>query len=117
MDAIHRLSMVGQLSPDEAGKLDAAQSVGLDIVSDTIEERRRKPLDNDVMTLLIQAEEQGDRPSKDELVALVAAVLLAGRRQPSTSSASRCTSSRGCDLRFAPLDPEDDVIARPPARL
>ncbi|WP_437753620.1 cytochrome P450 [Sorangium sp. So ce1389] len=47
-------------------------------MSDTIEERRRKPLDNDVLTLLIQAEEQGDRPSKDELVALIAAVLMGG---------------------------------------
>ncbi|XYH95498.1 cytochrome P450 [Sorangium sp. So ce1128] len=77
-DAIHRLSMAGQLSPEDLGKLDAALSVGIDVVSDTIEERRRKPLDNDVLTLLIQAEEQGDRLSKDELVALVAAVLVVG---------------------------------------
>ncbi|XXT17149.1 cytochrome P450 [Sorangium sp. So ce429] len=77
-DAIHRLSMAGQLSPDDLGKLGAALSVGIDVVSDTIEERRRKPLDNDVLTLLIQAEEQGDRLSKDELVALVAAVLVGG---------------------------------------
>ncbi|XXY53313.1 cytochrome P450 [Sorangium sp. So ce269] len=47
-------------------------------MSDTIEERRRMPLDNDVLTLLIQAEEQGDRPSEDELMALVAAVLGGG---------------------------------------
>ncbi|WP_437502399.1 hypothetical protein [Sorangium sp. So ce1099] len=77
-DAIHRLSMAGQLSPDDPGKLDAALSVEIDVVSDTIEERRRKPLDNDVLTLLIEAEEQGDRPSKDELVTLVASVLVGG---------------------------------------
>ncbi|WP_233561491.1 cytochrome P450, partial [Sorangium cellulosum] len=35
-------------------------------------------LDGDVLTLLTQAEEQGDRPSKDELVALVAAALVGG---------------------------------------
>lgn len=77
-DAIHRLSMAGQLSPEEIAELDAALSVGIDVVSDTIEERRKKPLDGDVLTLLIQAEEQGDRLSKDELVALVAAVLVGG---------------------------------------
>ncbi|WP_434042698.1 MULTISPECIES: cytochrome P450 [Sorangium] len=42
------------------------------------EERGKKPLDGDVLTLLSQAEEQGDRPGKDELVALVAAVLVGG---------------------------------------
>ncbi|WP_438005095.1 cytochrome P450 [Sorangium sp. So ce321] len=47
-------------------------------MSDTIEERRRKPLGNDVLTLLLQAEEQGDRLRKDELVALVAAVRVGG---------------------------------------
>ncbi|WP_437829128.1 hypothetical protein [Sorangium sp. So ce1153] len=47
-----------------------ALSVGIDVVSDTIEERRRTSLDNDVVPLLVQAEEQGDRLSKDELVAL-----------------------------------------------
>ncbi|MGK3959381.1 hypothetical protein WMF38_40840 [Sorangium sp. So ce118] len=47
-------------------------------MSDTIEERRRKPLDKDVLTLLFQAEEQGGRLSKDELAALVAAVLVGG---------------------------------------
>ncbi|WP_437606753.1 cytochrome P450 [Sorangium sp. So ce834] len=77
-DAIHRLSMAGQLSPEEIGKLEAALDVGIEVVSDTVEERRRRPLDNDVLTLLIQAEEQGDRLSKDELVALVAAVLVGG---------------------------------------
>ncbi|WP_438023934.1 cytochrome P450 [Sorangium sp. So ce233] len=42
------------------------------------EERRKKPLDGDVLTLVMQAEEQGDRLHKDELVALVAAVLVGG---------------------------------------
>ncbi|WP_437996868.1 cytochrome P450 [Sorangium sp. So ce185] len=48
--------MAGQLSPEERGKLEAALDVGTEVVSETVEERRRRPLDNDILTLLIQAE-------------------------------------------------------------
>lgn len=48
--------MAGQLSPEERGKLEAALDVGTEVVSETVEERRRRPLDNDILALLIQAE-------------------------------------------------------------
>ncbi|WP_437722191.1 cytochrome P450 [Sorangium sp. So ce861] len=70
--------MAGQLSPEEMRKLEAALDVGVEVVSEIVEERRRRPLDNDILTPLIQAEEQGDRLRKDELAALVAAVLVGG---------------------------------------
>lgn len=42
-----------------------------------VEERRRRPAE-DLLSLLISAEEQGDRLSSDELVMLTEAVLMAG---------------------------------------
>ncbi|WP_437575295.1 hypothetical protein [Sorangium sp. So ce887] len=38
-------------------------------MSDTVEERRKRPLDNDVLTPRIQAEMQGDLLSKDDPIA------------------------------------------------
>ncbi|WP_437568318.1 hypothetical protein [Sorangium sp. So ce542] len=52
--------MAARPSLEEIGKLEAALDVGVEVERDTAEERRRGPLDNDVLTLLIQAEEQGD---------------------------------------------------------
>jgi cytochrome P450 len=51
---------------------------GLALVRETIEERRRNPLENDLLSTLIQAEEQGDRLSTMELLSLVAALIAGG---------------------------------------
>ncbi|WP_437314916.1 hypothetical protein [Sorangium sp. So ce385] len=59
-DAIHRLSVAARRSLEKIGKLEVALDVGIAVASDAVEERRSGPLDNDVPTLLIQAEEQGE---------------------------------------------------------
>ena len=51
---------------------------GIALVRETIEERRRHPRENDILTTLIQVEEQGDRLSTPELLSLVAALIVGG---------------------------------------
>jgi pimeloyl-[acyl-carrier protein] synthase len=46
-------------------------------LEEIIEQRRREPAD-DVITMLVQAEEAGDRLSNDEMVVMVVAILVGG---------------------------------------
>ena len=54
----------------------AVQALG-DYVTDLVEERRRDPQD-DLLTSLVQASEDGDRLSNDELLSMVSGLLFAG---------------------------------------
>ena len=51
---------------------------GIVLLRETIEERRRNPRDNDILTTLIQTEEQGDKLSTPELLSLVASLIVGG---------------------------------------
>lgn len=77
-DTIIRAFIPGSIQPDEMEQVNAAVTEGVALVSEIIEERRRNPLPNDMLSTLIQAEEQGDKLSKEELIALVGGLLAAG---------------------------------------
>ncbi|WP_437677818.1 cytochrome P450 [Sorangium sp. So ce131] len=66
------------LSPPELERMVAGIREGMALVGDVIEERRKHPIEGDILTSLIQSEEQGDRLSKPELVSLVTALLVGG---------------------------------------
>jgi cytochrome P450 enzyme len=51
---------------------------GFLMVGSVIDERRKSPMEGDMLTDLIHVEEQGDRVSREELLSLVAALLIAG---------------------------------------
>jgi cytochrome P450 len=83
--AFHRFadSAVKQLfvmlmTPEERERMRAGIRDGMTMVGEVIEERRKNPIEGDILTNLIQSEEQGDRLSKPELVSLVAALLVGG---------------------------------------
>ncbi|OJT26612.1 cytochrome [Archangium sp. Cb G35] len=68
----------GLLRPEEVPSLRADVQEGIALVRETIEERRRNPLPDDILTTLIQTEEQGDRLNTSELLSLVAALIVGG---------------------------------------
>ncbi|SET20328.1 cytochrome P450 [Stigmatella erecta] len=51
---------------------------GLGLVRETVEDRRRHPLEEDILTTLIRTEAQGDRLNGQELLSLVAALIVGG---------------------------------------
>jgi cytochrome P450 enzyme len=51
---------------------------GVALLRETLEDRRRTPLEKDILTTLIQTEEQGDKLSTAELLSLVAALVVGG---------------------------------------
>lgn len=51
---------------------------GIALMRETIEDRRRNPVENDMLTTLIQTEEQGEKLSTSELLSLVAALIVGG---------------------------------------
>lgn len=77
-DILIRAFVPGSIQPDEMEQVNAAVAQGVALVNEIIEERRRNPMPNDMLTALIQAEEQGDKLSKEELIALVGGLLVAG---------------------------------------
>jgi cytochrome P450 len=134
-DAIHRLSEAARPSLEESGKLEAALDVGIAVASGTVEERRRRPLGNDVLMLLIQAEEQGEAAypcasSLDLRRGADAGVAFGGgahycigdagsprgadRHRDARQPLSRDGARGAGGVRSAPLDPEDDLVTRPP---
>jgi cytochrome P450 len=70
----YMLSLELSMHLDEVTR--AVEALG-DYVSDLVEERRRDPQD-DLITSLVQASEDGDRLSNDELLAMVGGLLFAG---------------------------------------
>ncbi|AUX39635.1 cytochrome P450 [Sorangium cellulosum] len=75
--AVKQLFMM-LLSPQEIERMVAGIREGTALLGGVIEERRRSPIEGDMLTSLIQSEEQGDRLSKPELVSLVTALLVGG---------------------------------------
>jgi cytochrome P450 len=65
------------ITPEIRKKVDEAVAGLYDYVSRLVEERRPRPGD-DLVSALIQAEEQGDRLSHDELLAMVVNLLFGG---------------------------------------
>ncbi|WNG25931.1 cytochrome P450 [Cystobacter fuscus] len=66
------------LPPEEVEAVRQDMREGLALLRETIEERRRNPKENDILTTLIQTEEQGDKLSTAELLSLVAALIVGG---------------------------------------
>jgi cytochrome P450 enzyme len=64
--------------PTELGAVREGIREGIVLMRETIEERRRNPRENDILTTLIQTEEQGDKLSTPELLSLVAALIVGG---------------------------------------
>lgn len=76
--AVVKTFMPGLVSPGDIPGLRKEIAEGIRLVTETIEERRRAPLADDILTSLIQTEEQGDRLSKPELLSLVSALIVGG---------------------------------------
>lgn len=68
----------GLLRPEEVAVMRTDVQEGIALVRETIEDRRRNPLPDDILTTLIQTEEQGDRLSTAELLSLVSALIVGG---------------------------------------
>ena len=51
---------------------------GIGPIRETIEQRRHNPLPDDILTTLIQTEEQGDKLNTSELLSLVASLIVGG---------------------------------------
>ncbi|MFY0530567.1 cytochrome P450 [Archangium gephyra] len=66
------------LRPEEVPALRTDLAEGVRLLHATIEERRRNPLENDILTTLIQTKEQGDRLSTQELLSLVSSLIVGG---------------------------------------
>ncbi|WP_437841895.1 cytochrome P450 [Sorangium sp. So ce1153] len=75
--AVKQLFMM-LMTPEEIQRMVVGIREGMAMLGEVIEERRRNPIEGDMLTSLIQSEEQGDRLSKPELVSLVAALLVGG---------------------------------------
>ncbi|ADO73095.1 Cytochrome P450 [Stigmatella aurantiaca DW4/3-1] len=61
---------VEAMRPDIAG--------GLELIRETVEDRRRHPQEEDILTTLIRTEERGDSLNAQELLSLVAALIVGG---------------------------------------
>ena len=66
------------MTPEIRERLSKEITEGVALVREVIDERRRSPLENDILTTLIQTEEQGDKLNADELLSLVAALVVGG---------------------------------------
>lgn len=65
------------MTPERSVRAEAAQVAFTDFFLDLIRERAREPR-GDLLTALVEAEEQGDRLSPDELVSNLVLLLIAG---------------------------------------
>jgi cytochrome P450 len=65
------------ISPDQRERIEAAGNAFLEYFSDLIE-RRRRSLRDDLLSALIEAEEDGDRLSEEELLGTALFLLIAG---------------------------------------
>lgn len=76
--AVVKCFVPGLVQRDEHEQLRRDIREGLHLVGETIEDRRLNPLENDILTTLLQTEEQGDKLSKPELLSLAAALIVGG---------------------------------------
>lgn len=77
-DAVVKCILPGLIREEERAKLSADIREGLQLIRQTVEDRRQNPLENDILTTLIQTEEQGDKLSKQELLSLVGSLIVGG---------------------------------------
>ncbi|QRK07154.1 cytochrome P450 [Archangium violaceum] len=77
-NAVIKNVLPGLVAPEEQELLRRHIREGIALVGETIEDRRRNPLESDILTTLIQTEEQGDKLNKQELLSLVAALIVGG---------------------------------------
>jgi cytochrome P450 len=77
-NAVVKNFLPGLVRPEEQELHRVHIREGIALVAETIEDRRRNPLENDILTTLIQTEEQGDKLNKGELLSLVAALIVGG---------------------------------------
>ena len=77
-EASIRCFLPGLIRPSESEGLRRDVREGIELIHETIEDRRRNPLPDDILTTLIQTEEQGDRLSTPELMSLVSGLLVGG---------------------------------------
>lgn len=77
-DAVIKALFSMTLSPDQVDEVRARLREGIVLVTEVVEERRKNPIEGDILTSLIHAEEQGSRLSQSELLALVGALLVGG---------------------------------------
>ncbi|MBM7116116.1 cytochrome P450 [Archangium primigenium] len=68
----------GLVRPEDVPAMRVDVQEGIALVRETIEDRRHHPLPDDILTTLIQTEEQGDRLSTPELLSLVSALIVGG---------------------------------------
>lgn len=77
-EAVVKTFIPALVRPEELDTLRADIREGLTLVRETIEDRRRNPLENDILTTLIQTEEQGDKLNTQELLSLVSGLIVGG---------------------------------------
>lgn len=77
-DGVIKSLVPSMLPPEELEPLRKDIREGIELMRQTIEERRRNPAENDILTTLIRTEEQGDKLSTSELLSLVAALIVGG---------------------------------------
>lgn len=65
------------MTPEQRAAITAEIPRGVELLGQIIEDRRRNP-GSDILSALIQMEEQGDRLSRDELISLVTGLIGAG---------------------------------------
>jgi len=77
-DAVLRQLFPGLIAAAEAPRFASHLREGIAMVGEVIEDRRKNPIEGDMLTGLIQAEEQGDRLDMTELLSLVTGLIVAG---------------------------------------
>lgn len=76
--AVLKAFLPGMAPPEEHEQMRADMREGIAMVGEVLEQRRKSLLENDMMSTLIQTEEQGDRLNKLELLSLVNALIVGG---------------------------------------
>lgn len=76
--AVLKAFLPGMAPPEEHEQMRVDMREGIAMVSEVIEQRRKSLLENDMLSTLIQTEEQGDRLNKLELLSLVNALIVGG---------------------------------------
>lgn len=77
-EAVVKTFIPALVRPEDLEGLRADIREGMVLIRETIEDRRRNPLENDILTTLIQTEEQGDKLNTQELLSLVSGLIVGG---------------------------------------
>lgn len=76
--AVVRSIIPSLLRPEDVPALRTDIREGVQLLREVIEARRRNPLENDILTTLIQTEEQGDKLNTQELLSLMSSLIVGG---------------------------------------